>query len=108
MRQTIWGRGRRGAMARIPRELFLTARRRLLCREARHPRISPPAHHVMTLRSKLAVGLTAIAVILVVPLVMAVQSLSGLHENLRGMQERELEASLLLGRLRSGLDELQN
>jgi signal transduction histidine kinase len=61
----------------------------------------------MTLRSRLAVGLVSIALILVIPLLMAVQSLDRLHKQARGLQNGEFAASLLLGRLREGLNELR-
>jgi signal transduction histidine kinase len=55
----------------------------------------------------LAIGLISIAVILVIPLLMAVQSLDRLHKEARGLQRGEFAASLLLGSLREGLSELR-
>src|SRR5262249_24836389 len=61
----------------------------------------------MTLRSRLAVGLVTISIILVAPLVFAIQSLYGLRDDARELRDRDLAASLLLGRLREGLNDLR-
>ena len=61
----------------------------------------------MTLRSRLAVGLVTIAIILVAPLVLAIRSLDRLHADARMLQDRDLAASLLVGRLRDGLNDLR-
>lgn len=61
----------------------------------------------MTLRSRLALGLVTIAIILVGPLVFAIQSLYRLNEDARQLRDRDFAASLLLGRLREGLGELR-
>jgi signal transduction histidine kinase len=61
----------------------------------------------MTLRSRLAVGLVTISIILVGPLVFAIQSLYGLRDDARALRDREFAASLLLGRLREGLNDLR-
>jgi signal transduction histidine kinase len=61
----------------------------------------------MTLRSRLAVGLVTISIILVGPLVFAIQSLYGLRDDARELRDRDLAASLLLGRLREGLNDLR-
>src|SRR3954466_15107680 len=61
----------------------------------------------MTLRSRLATGLLTIPLILVIPLIVAVQSLNRLHRDARGLQSGEFAASLLLGRLREGLYDLR-
>src|SRR5438132_8132839 len=61
----------------------------------------------MTLRSRLATALFMIAVILVIPLLMAVLSLNGFHRDALDFQNREFAASLLLGRLRDGLNDLR-
>jgi signal transduction histidine kinase len=60
----------------------------------------------MTLRSRLALGLFTIAIILVGPLVFTIQSLQRLHGDARTLR-REVNASLLLGRLREGLTDLR-
>jgi signal transduction histidine kinase len=61
----------------------------------------------MTLRSRLAIALLAIAVILVIPLLIAVKSLDRLHSDVVALQKGEFAASLLLGRLREGLYDLR-
>ena len=61
----------------------------------------------MTLRSRLAVGLVTIAIILVGPLVFAIQSLQRLQRDAVQLRDQEFAASLLLGRLRDGLSELR-
>src|SRR3981081_550358 len=57
----------------------------------------------MTLRSRLALGLVIIAAVLVVPLVVARTSMQRLHGQVRSLREGEVQASLILGRLRDGL-----
>ena len=61
----------------------------------------------MTLRSRLAFGLLAIAVILVAPLLFAVRSLEALHRDIRDLRNGEFAASLALGQLREGLNDLR-
>ena len=61
----------------------------------------------MTLRSRLAIGLISIAVILVIPLLIAVRSLDRLHREARALQSGEFAGSLLLGSLREGLYDLR-
>src|SRR3954467_3963781 len=61
----------------------------------------------MTLRSRLAFGLLAIAVILVTPLVFAVRSLEALHRDIRNLRNVEFTASLALGQLREELNDLR-
>jgi signal transduction histidine kinase len=61
----------------------------------------------MTLRSRLAIGLISIAVILVIPLVIAVQSLDRLHTEARALQRGEFAASLVVGSLREALKDLR-
>ena len=51
----------------------------------------------MTLRSRLATALLTIAVILVIPLLIAVRSLERLHSDALALQNGEFAASLLLG-----------
>lgn len=62
----------------------------------------------MTLRSRLALGLFTIAIILVAPLVFAIRSLDRLHTDAQQLRDRDLAASLLIGRLRDGLNDLRN
>ena len=61
----------------------------------------------MTLRSRLAVGLVTIAIILVAPLVLAIRSLDRLHADAKKLRDRDLAASLLVGRLRDGVNDLR-
>jgi signal transduction histidine kinase len=61
----------------------------------------------MTLRSRLIVGLLTIALILVIPLLIAVQAMDRLHRDARALRDNEFAASLLLGRLREGLNALR-
>lgn len=61
----------------------------------------------MTIRSRLALGLVTIAIILVIPQLLAVRSLERLHRDARSLRDGEFAASLLLGRLREGLNELR-
>lgn len=61
----------------------------------------------MTLRSRLAAGLVTIAIILVTPLVIAIQSLRGLHEDATALRDRDFAASLLIGRLRETLSDVR-
>ncbi|MDB4875923.1 MAG: ATP-binding region ATPase domain protein [Gemmatimonadetes bacterium] len=61
----------------------------------------------MTLRSRLAIGLVTIAIILVGPLLFAIQSLYRLHDDAKALRDQEFAASLLIGRLREGLNDLR-
>jgi signal transduction histidine kinase len=61
----------------------------------------------VTLRSRLAAALLTIAVILVIPLLIALRSLDNLHRDAIALQKGEFAASLLLGRLREGLYDLR-
>ena len=61
----------------------------------------------MTLRSRLAVGLATIAIILVGPLVYAIYSLERVHADARALRDREFAGSLVLGALREGLNDLR-
>ena len=61
----------------------------------------------MTLRSRLILGLLTIAMILVIPLLIAVQAMDRLHRDARALRDKEFAASLLLGRLREGLNDLR-
>jgi signal transduction histidine kinase len=61
----------------------------------------------MTLRARLAAGLLAIAVVLVIPLGLALRSLEDLHQSALALRDKEFAASLLLGRIREGTDDLR-
>ncbi len=60
----------------------------------------------MTLRSRLSVGLVIITIILVLPLLFAIQSLYRLHDDAKALRDRDFAASLVIGRLREGLNDL--
>jgi signal transduction histidine kinase len=61
----------------------------------------------MTLRSRLTLGLLTIAVILIVPLLVATRSLNRLHNEAKALRDGDFAASLLLGRLRDALNDLR-
>jgi signal transduction histidine kinase len=61
----------------------------------------------MTLRSRLVFGLVIIAACLVTPLGLAIQSLRGLHSDAQLLSDRDFAASLLIARLREGLNEVR-
>jgi signal transduction histidine kinase len=61
----------------------------------------------MTLRSRLAIGLVSIAIILVGPLLFAIPSLHRLNEDAKTLRDQDFAASLLIGRLREGLNDLR-
>ena len=61
----------------------------------------------MTLRTRLILGLLTIAVILVVPLLVATRSLDRLQGEAEQLREGDFTASLLLGRLTEALNDLR-
>jgi len=61
----------------------------------------------MTLRSRLALGLVTIAIILVGPLVFAIYSLRSLNRDAKMLANTDFAASMLLGRLREGLSNVR-
>lgn len=61
----------------------------------------------VSIRSKLGTGLLAIALVLLVPLLLALRSLEQLHTVTTVLQKREFAASLLLNKMRAGTDELR-
>jgi signal transduction histidine kinase len=61
----------------------------------------------MTLGRRLAVGMFATAAILIVPLLVALRALDRVHASTAQLRDGEFAASLLLGRIRSGLDDLR-
>jgi signal transduction histidine kinase len=61
----------------------------------------------MTIRTRLVLGLAAIALTLVVPLVLALRALDEMYETTAGLRDRELAASILLSRIRAGTEELR-
>jgi signal transduction histidine kinase len=61
----------------------------------------------MTIRTRLGLGFLAVAVILVLPLVVALRALERLQDETIALRDNEFAASLLLGRMRSHTDELR-
>jgi signal transduction histidine kinase len=61
----------------------------------------------MTLRSRLTLGLLTIAVILIVPLLVAMRSLNRLNGETERLRDGDFAASLMLGRLRDALNDLR-
>lgn len=61
----------------------------------------------MTLRTRLTLGLLTIAVILIVPLLVATRSLGQVHREARNLSDGDFSASLLLGRLHETLNDLR-
>ena len=61
----------------------------------------------MTLQTRLNLGILGIAIVLVAPLVISLQSLQKLQEDTMGLLDREYAATLLLGRMRALQDEVQ-
>jgi signal transduction histidine kinase len=59
----------------------------------------------MTLRARLGWGLSAIAVVLIVPLLISLRSLENLYETSRLLRDREFAASMLLGSFRERTDD---
>ena len=62
----------------------------------------------MTLRTRLTLGLLTIAVILIVPLLIATRSLDQLHADTERLRTGDFGASLLLGRLRDALNDVRS
>src|SRR5688500_4333510 len=54
----------------------------------------------MTLRTRIALGLLAMGLVLLAPLGIALRSLQRLHDDARALRDGAFQASLLLGRLR--------
>jgi len=61
----------------------------------------------VTLRSRLALALVTMAAILVAPLFIAYDSLNSMRAAVRNIQEQDLNATLLLARIRSAAEELR-
>ena len=59
----------------------------------------------MTLRSRLVLGLVILAACLVTPLALAIGSLERLSDEAQNLSTRQLAASLLIARVREGLNE---
>ena len=61
----------------------------------------------MTIRTRLALGLFAIAVVLLLPLALTLRSLDRVHDETMALRNREFAASLLLGRMRAAGEDLR-
>ena len=61
----------------------------------------------MTIRTRLALGLFAIAVVLLLPLALTLRSLDRVHDETMDLRDRDFAASLLLGRMRAGVEDLR-
>jgi signal transduction histidine kinase len=61
----------------------------------------------VTIRTRLALGLFAIAVVLLLPLVLALRSLDRVHDQTEALRDREFAASLLLGRMSESAKDLR-
>jgi signal transduction histidine kinase len=61
----------------------------------------------LTLQTRLNIGILAIAVVLVAPLVLSLRSLQQLQADTAALRDREYAASLLLGRMRVAHDEIE-
>lgn len=61
----------------------------------------------MTIRTRLALGLFAIAVVLLLPLALTLRSLDRVHDETLALRDGEFAASLLLGRMRAATEDLR-
>ena len=61
----------------------------------------------MSIRTRLALGIVAVAVVLAVPLLTALRSLERLHDETSQLEDREFAASLMLGRMRAATEDLR-
>lgn len=61
----------------------------------------------MTLRFRLALGLVALALVLLVPLAIVLSALNRLNDETRRLQEGDFPASLVLGQLRESVQEVR-
>ncbi len=61
----------------------------------------------MTIRAKLALALGAILLLLITPVAISYQSLRSIHRATQSLRDREFAASLLVGRIRSSVDDLR-
>jgi signal transduction histidine kinase len=61
----------------------------------------------MTLRARLAVGMFGMAIVLLIPLLLAINGLRTAEESARELGDAEFAASLLMGRVRKGLEDIR-
>jgi signal transduction histidine kinase len=62
----------------------------------------------VTIRARLALGLFAIAAVLLLPLALTLQSLGRVHDETMELRDRDFAASLLLGRMRAAAEDLRS
>jgi signal transduction histidine kinase len=62
----------------------------------------------VSIRTRLALGLFAIAVVLLLPLGLTLRSLDRVHDEAMALRDREFAASLLLGRMRAATEDLRS
>jgi signal transduction histidine kinase len=65
-------------------------------------------HPHMTLRARLTAGLLTIAIILILPLLVATRSLDHLRDQARALRDGDFAASLVLGKLRDALNDVRS
>jgi signal transduction histidine kinase len=68
---------------------------------------SPAFFSLMTLRSRIALGLLAMGLVLLAPLAIVLRSLQELHADARALRDGAFQASLLLGRLRDAAGDVR-
>ncbi|CAN5284052.1 hypothetical protein BH23GEM2_BH23GEM2_02920 [soil metagenome] len=61
----------------------------------------------MTLRARLAVGMLGMGIVLLIPLLLAISALRTAEESARELGDAEFAASLLMGRVRKGLEDIR-
>jgi signal transduction histidine kinase len=61
----------------------------------------------MTLRARLAVGMLGMGIVLLIPLLLAISGLRTVEESARELGDAEFAASLLMGRVRKGLEDVR-
>ena len=75
--------------------------------DRKHGSHAPHHDRAMTIRAKLALALGAILLLLIMPVAISYRSLQGVHRATQSLRDREFAASLLLGRIRSSVDDLR-
>lgn len=61
----------------------------------------------MTLRARLGVGMFGMGIVLLIPLLLAINALRTAEESARDLVDAEFAASLLMGRVRKGLEDIR-
>jgi signal transduction histidine kinase len=62
----------------------------------------------MTLRARLAVGMLGMGIVLLIPLLLAISGLRAVEQSARELGDAEFAASLLMGRVRKGLEDIRS